>query len=527
MTDDLGTAVDRSVRSAVDDLRPDPVLLLRGVESKRRGRARTARWRATGAMVAAAAATAAVVLVVPALTGKQPPQQPAVPPVPPGKQAASWHGVEVLVPAEWEIGDQRCGTAQSDTVLRPGPVLSCLPPPVPGLTVVEFDALSADPRTRAAQLAAVATTPVEVSGVPALRGSRPLDDEPGVQRVLVVPSEDVVVSVRSPDPARADALLADVRVVEVDAAGCRSRIPGAQPTEPAAREDAESSLVPGSPTAASLCRYGGLRLEASRRLDREQVRDLQRRLDALPTGRSGRVPPDEISDDYCAEIDDDVDLLDVDYDAGPAVQVYVKAQGCTDRSPTNGSTTRRLTVSLSSMLSRLLHGWPVVEDLDRTQQRPQPAPELGYVQLPDTPVAPAQRADLLARTDGSDDPQLLGVLAADGRQCLLLLTPGSGDLRTVECRQQAAADDPVRAFDTSSGDRRVLLAAVGEQVRSVRVLADGEQVAVWATWGGGSRYDQRRYVLGLPPNDVEDLELVGLDSAGVEVGRAVPRSVPG
>ncbi|MEX2291370.1 MAG: hypothetical protein WD794_13730 [Mycobacteriales bacterium] len=521
MTHDLGTAVDRSVRSAVDELRPDPVLLLRGVESRRQGRARTARWRAAGAMAAAAAATAAVVLVVPLLTGVQPTPQPADPPVPPGKQAVSWHGVEVLVPVDWKIGDQRCGTAQSDTVLRPGIVNSCLPPAVPGLTVVEFHALSPDQRTRAAQVAAVATDPVEVSGVRALRGSRPLDDEPGVQRVLVLPSEDVVVSVRSPEPARADALLDDVRVVAVDAAGCRSRIPHAQPTQPAAREGAGSSLVPGTPMTASLCRYGGLRLEASRRLDREQVRDLQRRLDALPTGRSGRIPPEEISDDYCARIDDDVDLLDVDYDEGPAVQVYIKAQGCTDRSPTNGSTTRRLTVSLPSTLSRLLHGWPIDDDLDRTQQRPQPAPELGYVQLPDNPAVPAQRADLLAGTDGSDDPQLLGATAADGRRCLLL-SARSGDLRTVECRQQTADDAPVGGFDTDSGDRRVLLAAVGERVRSVRVLAGGEQVAVWATWGGGSRYDQRRYVLGLLPAGVENAELVGLDAAGFEVGRAVP-----
>lgn len=523
MTEDLGSAVNRSVSAAVDELAPDPVLLLRGVRTASERRSRAARWRAAGAVVAAAAATAAVALVVPALQDERrtiPAEQPALPPVPPGKQAVSWHGVEVLVPSEWTIGDLVCSSARSDTVLRPGIRLGCLGPDEVGLTVVRFQALSDDPRTLSAQLARSATTPVEVSGVPALRGSTPLPDEPGVQGVLVVPSEQVVVTVRSPDPARVDALLDDVRVVAVDAAGCRSRLPAPQPTGPAERPGAGRSLVPGEPFAASLCEYDGLRLVASRRLDQAAVQALQRRLDALPTGRSGRVPPRNITEERCVEIDGSVHLLDVSYDDGPRVQVFMKPQGCTDRSPTNGSTTRKLTDDLSETLHALLARRPVSDELDRTQERPQPAPELGYVQLPAGEL-PAQRADLLARTDGSEDPLLLGGTTADGRLCLLLRSPVAADVQVLDCDAQRVDGPAVTAYKAAD-DPRVVLASVDERVRSVRVLRDGEQVAVWATFGGGARYDQRRYVLGLLPAGSGEVELVGLDPAGNELGRARP-----
>lgn len=516
MTDDLGLALDRSVRGAVDELTLDPVLLLRGVQARQQGR--TARWRTGGAALAAAAAVTAVALVVPVLKDRPPPaEQATVPTVPAGKQAVSWHGVEVLVPAEWTIGDVQCSSPASDTVLRPGIRLGCLGRTIPGLTVVEFHELTEDPRTLGAQLAETATNPVEVSGVPALRGTAPLPDEPGVQSVLVVPSEQVVVTVRSPDPARVEALLEDVRVVAVDAAGCRSRLPAAQPAGPSERAGAEAALVPGQPTAASLCEYSGLRLVASRRLEQEQVRALQRRLDGLPTGVSGRVPPDEIAADYCKRIDVDVQLLDVAYDQGPPVQVFVKPQGCTERSPTNGSTTRRLTAELSGALHALLAGRPVVNDLDRTQSRPQLAPELGYVQLPAGEL-PAQRADLLARTDGAADPQLLGAAAADGRLCLLLRRPATGAVRTLDCPTQDADRSAVTAY-VARDDPRVILASAGERVRSVRVLREGKPVAVWATFGGGARHDQRRYVVGLLPSGDSGVELVGLDPAGNELAR--------
>ena len=57
--DDLGLALDRSVRDAVAGVAPDPVLMLRAVHARQQDR-RGHRWRAGGAVVLAAAAAAAV-----------------------------------------------------------------------------------------------------------------------------------------------------------------------------------------------------------------------------------------------------------------------------------------------------------------------------------------------------------------------------------------------------------------------------------------------------------------------------------
>lgn len=67
----------------------------------------------------------------------------------------------------------------------------------------------------------------------------------------------------------------------------------------------------------------------------------------------------------------------------------------------------------------------------------------------------------------------------------------------------------------------MLAAAVGPQVRTVHVLLDGREVATWATYGAGSRYGQRRFLVGRLPTG--QVELIGLDAVGAQVGRsAVP-----
>lgn len=518
MSDDLETRISTVAWDAARSVRVDPTALLQGVQTRQRVR------RVHAGRVAVLAAATATVLVAVGATALVPHHRaakgptPAKDAVPAGMQAVSWHGVEVLVPGSWRIGDQRCGTPQSDTVLVPGFRLDCGGRAVPGLTIVSFSALSADTRAEATQLAADATTAGTLSGVPVLRGSIPRSDEPGVQRVLVVPSEQVVLTVASPRAEEADSILARARVVAVDAAGCRSREDVTAPVGPPHRDGADRSLLPGHPTGASLCRYSDHRLEASRQLTVSEVADLQRRLDALPTGRSGRIPPREIAPDYCKQLDRDVDVLDASYSYGPGLRVFFRGRACRDRSVLNGSSGRRTVEAVMATLQQLLAHAPVTDDLDRTPDRPQPAPELGYAQLALPPGAGRQRGDILAGTDaGPAGPRLLGGISG-GQLCLLLQLPGRPPA-TQDCAPPDLEQAPVVAYDAGPAGRdRVVAVSVGFNVRSVRLLRAGQELAVWQTWGGGSRYAQRRFAIGTVFATPQTMTVVGLDAAGNDVG---------
>lgn len=519
MSDDLETRIGTVASEAARSVRVDPSALLQGVQTRQRARRVHAR------RVAVLAAATASVLVAVGATALVPHHRaakgptPAKDAVPAGMQAVSWHGVEVLVPSSWRIGDQRCGTPESNTVLVPGFRLDCGRRAVPGLTIVSFFALSADTRAAASQLAAAAITSGTLSGVPVLRGSIPRSDGPGVQRVLVVPSEQVVLTVASPRAAEADSILARARVVAVDAAGCRSREDATTPVGPPHRDGADRSLLPGHPTGASLCRYSDHRLEASLQLTASEVAALQRRLDALPTGRSGRIPPKEITSDYCTELDRDVDVLDANYPYGPGLQVFFRGRACTDRSVLNGSSGRRTVPAVMATLQQLLAHAPVADDLDRTPDRPQPAPELGYAQLAVSPGVGRQRADVLAGSDaGPAGPRLLGGIYGS-RLCLLLLLPGRPPA-TQDCAPLDLEQASVVAYDAGPAGRdRIVAVSVRFDVRSVRLLRAGRELAVWHTWGGGSRYAQRRFAIGTVFATPGTMTVVGLDAAGNEVGR--------
>jgi len=313
-------------------VRAEPVdgeLLL---ERVRDGARRSTRARSGAAVVAsAAAAVALVAAVLPDSVDQPAPAQPAVaspvPAVPAGAQAVSWHGVQLFVPQGWKLGDQFCGTAQSDTVLKPGPVLGCLPPYVPGLTVVEYrDGIEELPKARDA----------EVSGYPATRGSVRLTQETGVREVLVLPELDVTVSVRSPDRARARALLDTAQVVDVDVLGCAARLPSTEPPVPEVPGAAEH-VLPGDPVAVVLCQYGDLRLESSARLPAASVRTLQSRLDAAPVGSSPSHEGKSASASACRASERAPLVLQATYDDGSRLQVFTGPDSCTGPDPDNGA----------------------------------------------------------------------------------------------------------------------------------------------------------------------------------------------
>lgn len=531
MTEPLGPAIVASLDAGTASVQVDPAALLRAVEGRQRRLARRTRWGSAGAVAASVAAVVAVALVVPVVRGatSTPAVQPSpstTPAVPAGKQAVSWHGVQLFVPAEWTLDDAICGTPQRDTVLRPGPVDLCRMPSVLGLTVVQFSPLTGTEFSTAP--ATAAKTPVDLAGTAARRGSRTNIGER--YAVLVVPNLQVVVTVSAPTLAEADELLDTAGIVDVDANGCRSRLDSSRAQDLSGREDAAQQLLPGAPTDVSVCRYEELRLEESRRLEPSTIAATQRALDALPTGRSGRRPPEEIAEAYCRSIDDNVTTLDASYAEGPDLTVFLRDQACTDRSPTNGTVTRKLgEYGLGLNTYSLLRGQPLPADIDRMSERMRPAPQLGYDQI--TPLtgmftAPAQRADVLARTDDDTAVQLLGLIDRANRLCSVLHEPRASTARPLSCASSATGKPGWVSNPALQGsldpagdpDQPMLSGSTPPEVRSVHVLLDGEQIATWATYGGGARYDQRRFFLGRLPS-AGRVEVVGLDSLGFDKGR--------
>lgn len=309
--------------------------------------ARGPRRRRHAAVVTSVLVVVGLAVAVPLLrdgtSGDDPP--PAAAPPPAGLQSVSWHGLQLHVPDTWELDDAFCGTAQSDTVLRPGDVEACLPPYVPGLTVVEYTGgVEEVPGAR----------DVQVSGFAGRRGTVPLTEESGTRDVLTIPELEVTVSVRSPDGARAAQVLDTAAVIDVDDRGCVVELPATTPPEPTV-PGAEERVLPGRPDRVVLCAYGDLLLESSTALSAEDVREVQRLLDAAPVGTSPSRVGVTVSAEVCPEYDRRPMVLQATYADGEVLQVFTRMNSCTGPDPDNGAR-RVIADDFAIALFQLTHG---------------------------------------------------------------------------------------------------------------------------------------------------------------------------
>lgn len=323
--------MDRAVDARIDAYRPQSTPMFAAIEVRKRRRDR--RRAAAGAAALSVAAVAAVSLAVPLLTGNgsarlaPPAAGPSGAPAADGQQAVVWHGVQLYVPEHWHPDDLRCHEPQSDTVVLPGVRDDCLAPYVSGLTIVEYSA-GADK--------APGGRPVEVSGQAGRRATLPLTEEPGVREVLVLPDLNVTVSVRSPDPARAKAILDTAQVVEQDARGCPSALAATTPPRPDV-PGAADRVLPGDPDRVVVCQYGDLRIERSAELPDYAVRRFQAALDAAPVGTSPSRVGVSVSAELCPEYDRAPLVLIAIYPDGGRLQVYTRQNSCTGPDPDNGA----------------------------------------------------------------------------------------------------------------------------------------------------------------------------------------------
>jgi hypothetical protein len=195
-------------------------------------------------------------------------------------QWAGTHGIEVAVPADWQLGRGWCGVPQANTVLwNEDGIQACLPSQPLGLSVVEFNGYLHEPPGWYRRH----TTAVTIDGVHAYR--RNAGKVRGSHEVqLAFPDRRITVAVLSPSRTLLRRILTSVRLVRVDANGC--------PTHPnpqfrrGSRRHASRPFVPGGAVGLIGCSYQGRWLDQSNRLGRTAAARLVLTLNEAPFGFS-------------------------------------------------------------------------------------------------------------------------------------------------------------------------------------------------------------------------------------------------
>ncbi|MGC5330044.1 hypothetical protein [Micromonospora sp. DT62] len=342
-------------------------------------RARVARRRRRTRAAGAGAAAVAVLVaagVIPALFGDRPARPPAVDVAAEDRAAtADWRwesslGAEIRVPAHWTVNDSGCLQTDAPSVVRgAGLQFSCFTP-----EPVHKELAFIGDRPAGSPLTAIPTGPpsgwptavalpkraVEVSGVPAVRAEGRLPDGRYAGTVTVA-ARQVAVTVRTRDEATTRRILDSLRLVEIDHAGCPTRLrPVAPAPLPGQRSPGRSTaqttedqrrtpFVPSLPSSISVCSYGSPnprgerrdRIEASARLSGAEATELAAALNAARPG--GNPAPPGLA---CARPDPlGYEALLLLRDQGTEVRVRVSWNGCT-RGLDNGASRAQLTMSL-------------------------------------------------------------------------------------------------------------------------------------------------------------------------------------
>lgn len=275
-----------------------------------------------------------------------------------GKRAVTFHGLTVDVPEDWPTNDYQCGP-RSDTVLLPGPIDGCGPPPQT-VTTVQFQAIansssSPTPGLQMKRSTLDGTIAEFGSGVIKQQDSQGSTPAPPLSvESVAVPELDALVIVKGPDADTVSRLAESIRVTDVDAAGCVTlaedtfRLPA---SVAAVRPGADRAVIPGAPSALSICRYVEGRLEQSAVLTGADITDLQKKLAAAPEG-TWEVPTENYLPEICRDLDTPDGQNEFDYSAdgegyrivarypsGPEITAIARLSVCGELGVSNGSHT--------------------------------------------------------------------------------------------------------------------------------------------------------------------------------------------
>ena len=280
---------------------------------------------------------AALVLVL-ALTGcatarttapKLSPAKATQPATPWARQWVDTHGIEVAVPAQWQLGRGLCGTPKADTVLwNNGAILACLTSQPPGLSVVEFSGVL----NRPAGWYRRHTTRVTIDGAEAFRwnagvvaGSREVQ--------LIFPLRGITVSVMSPHRALLRQMLASVRIVKVNSVGCPTRPHPSYRT--GSRPSSARRFAPAGATGLVGCYYEAGWLDRSNRVGSSAAQRVAKVLNHASWG-SSPAPRGSIASSECAPSWNSFSIAYIKYAHKQPVAVTAHLDGCTHLGASNG-----------------------------------------------------------------------------------------------------------------------------------------------------------------------------------------------
>lgn len=362
-------------------------------------RARVARRRRRARVAGAGAAAVAVLVaagVIPALFGDRPARPLAVDVAAEDRAAtADWRwesslGAEIQVPAHWTVNDSGCLQTDAPSVVRGAGIQPACFTPEP----VHKELAFISDRPAGGPLTEIPTGPpsgwptavalperaVEVSGVPAVRAEGRLTDGRYAGTVTVA-ARQVAVTVRTREEATTRRILDSVRLVEIDHAGCPTRLRPVAPaplpgqrspgrsTAQTTEDQGHTPFVPSLPSSISVCSYGSPnprgerrdRIEASVRLSGAEAVALAAGLNAA---RPGANPaPAGVA---CARPDPlGYEALLLVRDRDDEVWVRVNWNGCT-RGLDNGVSQARLTMPLlADIMGPVRTGYSLSHDLPR------------------------------------------------------------------------------------------------------------------------------------------------------------------
>jgi hypothetical protein len=247
---------------------------------------RRGRWAAAIAVAAAVIATAiALPLSLQPHTTSPFPTLSGTATATPGTWPATFHGITLDIPDSWNVlGYEPCGVKQN-SVLFPGPVSPCGSTTDAGVTTTQFMVGDSALTFLPSDVSALRTSSVTIDGLPGTRGDGTTSN--GVIVAISVPDLYASVQFIGPDMQAIQPILDSLKIVAVDDLGCptTSQLVATVPTGKAAvRNDADTELLPASPTSIRVCRYIRGYLEQSAELTPAQITAARATLNALPPG---------------------------------------------------------------------------------------------------------------------------------------------------------------------------------------------------------------------------------------------------
>jgi len=249
----------------------------------------------------------------------------ARPATPWARQWVDTHGIEVAVPAQWQLGRGLCGTPKANTVLwNIDGIATCATSEPSGLSVVVFGGFLG----RSAGWLQRHAKHVTIDGAEALQYRR------GNEVELYFPHRGMSVTVQSPHRALLRQILASVRIVKVNTDGCPTRPHPSYRIGSSPR--AGQRFIPAGAAGLIGCYYEAGWLDRSNRVGSSAARRVAKVLNHASWG-SSPAPRGSIASSECAPSWHTFSIAYFEYAHRPPVAVTAHLDGCTHLGASNGN----------------------------------------------------------------------------------------------------------------------------------------------------------------------------------------------